>query len=95
MSKIKEVIVCAACKLSDGTILCGARHWDGLMNAQYKAIKQNNQDIKIDHSAQGFVNQWGEYKDRVEALSIVKTNGQPFNQERNGATDELYSEGIY
>lgn len=92
IEKPQEIIVCAANRNSKGVIICGARHWDHLMRAQADFIPNNGPHEKWE---QGFINQFGEFKTRKEALRLVKINGQPFNQERNTATDELYSEGLY
>jgi hypothetical protein len=89
-----QTVVCAACRLNHpehGTIiLVGARHWDGLMRSQANLL-----NIRGGGEEQGFVDQFGSFLTRKEALAIVKSNGQPFNQSRNSATDELYSEGLY
>lgn len=88
-------IVCAACKIEkDGkeVILCGARHWDRIMHTQADAMG----DIKVKHKDQGFIDQFGFYLNRKDAMNIVKATGQKFDQERNGGSgDELYSEGLY
>jgi hypothetical protein len=45
---------------------------------------------------QGFIDQWGQFYTRREAMRVVKESGQPFNLERNGSQDEkLFSEGLY
>jgi len=43
---------------------------------------------------EGFIDQFGDFLTREEAMQIVKENGQPFNKERNGCNKDLYSEGI-
>lgn len=85
-----EHIVCAANRFPDGLIICGARHWDNLMCRQADAL-----GVKAGQEEQGFVNQFGEFRTRRQALLIVQATGQKFDQGRNGASDELYSEGIY
>ena len=90
--KPTEIIVCAANMNDKGVIICGARHWDSAMRAQAEFIPSNGPH---EHWKQGFINQFGEFRNRKDALAIVKSNGQPFNQDRNSATDELYSEGLY
>lgn len=91
---LRPHIVCAANKLSDGTILAGARHWDSVMRGQAtKMSLRTKDDIGVE---QGFIDQWGNFYDRKLAMQVVKQNGQPFNIERNGGQDnELYSEGLY
>lgn len=90
ISRPKEIIVCAANKMKCGVVLCGARHWDSTMVQQFRAM---NIDTRIHE--QGFINQFGEFRTRREAMRIVKENGQPFNVERNGCEKELFSEGLY
>ena len=92
--KPAERIVCAANKYGN-LILCGARHWDKIMHAQADAIPGFS-DLRKQHGEeQGFINQFGEFRSRKQALEIVKANGQHFDHKRNGASDELYSEGLY
>lgn len=85
-----EKVVCAAIRLEDGTIIAGARHWDTVMCGVVYKIKVRTKDAE-----QGFINQWGVFLDRVEALVVAKASGQPLDMERNGSTDMLFSEGLY
>jgi hypothetical protein len=87
--KPQEIIVCAANR-KGGVIFAGARHCDKVMHRQAKAAGTN-----LTVSEQGFINQFGEFRTREEALKIVLENGQPFNKKRNGSTTELFSEGLY
>jgi hypothetical protein len=92
-----EFIVCAANKYGD-LILCGARHWDGIMHKQVDILGVDKfRGLRKEHGEQqGFINSCGEFRTRTEAMVIVKNNGQPFDQARNGGGgDELYSEGLY
>lgn len=90
IEKPQQVVVCAANKVGD-LVLCGARHWDSIMCKQADAL-----GIKGGREEQGFINQFGEFLTRKEAMQIVKENGQRFDIERNGGSDsELYSEGLY
>ncbi len=95
IKKPQQKIVCAACS-NDEIILCGARHWDKIMNKQLDAIKKANPELRSSKFEQGFINQFGEFLTREDAMEVVKENGQPFDIERNGGSDkELYSEGLY
>lgn len=94
----KPWIVCAACKYGD-FIACGPRHFDETMCPQVEAfIKANGLD---DASVwgefdQGFVDQYGKFYSREDAIQIVLNNGQNFDQERNGGGKLwLFSEGLY
>ena len=87
---IKPWMVCAANKNRDtGHIICGARHWDRIMRSQVTVAKGLNWE-------QGFIDQWGRWYNRKDAMKAVKESGQPFNAERNsGPGDILFSEGLY
>ena len=90
LTKPHQIVVCAANKF-DNVILCGSRHWDKIMRSQANAL-----GIRGGREEQGFINQFGDFLTREEAMSIVKVNKQPFDIERNGGQDkELYSEGLY
>jgi hypothetical protein len=65
----------------------GVRHACGLM-------RQSLNGQKIPHT-QGFIDQWGNFITREDALFIATENGQYINQERNGSRTELFSEGLY
>ena len=94
---MKEFIVCAANKYGD-LILCGARHWDGIMHKQVELLGLDNfKKLRKEHGEQqGFINQFGEFRTRKEAREIVRKNGQTFSLKRNGGDDQtLFSEGLY
>lgn len=82
-------IVCAASKMSNGLVIASPRHWDNVSRPIAQELSS-----KISHD-QGFVCRFGIYWDRVQALKIVLMNGQDFDVDRNGSSDELYSEGLY
>ena len=89
---VKPWMVCAACR-KDWRIVLGARHWDRTMNTHNTAFEEFMDPAEFD---QGFIDQWGRFYTREEAMAAVKANGQPFNIERNGGQDrELFSEGLY
>lgn len=90
-TKPQSTIVCAACKYND-IIICGVRHWDKIMNKYRKSL---NDKIPSGLFEQGFVDQFGDFHNRGCASAIVKANGQPFDEDRNGSDTELYSEGLY
>jgi hypothetical protein len=96
ISKPSEYIVASACIVQNTNtnqeiIIVGARHWDKLMRTQFKQMI----NVKIVHHKQGFVNQFGQYRTRKEALKIVQLNGQRFDAERNSSKTELFSEGVW
>lgn len=91
----KVVASAVKCIFADGTerLVIGVRHWDPLMSEQYLLLKEKF-GSRVDED-QGFIDQHRVYLNRVEALQVVKESGQPFNPRRNGASDELYSEGVW
>lgn len=92
IEKPQSIIVCAA--LRQGKIIVvGARHFDMLMQQQLGRIPSYL--INTAKWEQGFVDQFGDFYNRVDALVIVKLSGQPYNEERNGLDSELFSEGLY
>lgn len=95
ITKPPSVVVCAACRV-DGVVFAGARHWDSVMASQLRALKDSGWDGNHHAAEQGFINQFGEFLTRAEACEIVRSNGQPFDLERNGGRDDiLFSEGLY
>jgi len=89
IEKPQQIVVCAANR-KDGVIFCGARHCDSVMRKQAEAA-----GMKLTAAEQGFINQFGEFLTREEAMQIVKESGQPFNIERNNGDSYLFSEGLY
>lgn len=88
---IKPIIVAAANRLKNGVILVGARHWDRHMHMQFDAMGGDDRQF----TEQGFIDQKGNFYNRVDALKVVKESGQYFDPDRNGSDKELYSEGLY
>ncbi len=89
--RVPITIVCAAIKLTNDLIIIGPRHFDNIMRKQIDVVGKD----KIANSKQGFVDQWGRFYTRKQALYHVLKNEQTFSQERNRCTKELYSEGLY
>jgi len=88
-----RTVVCAANRYRD-IIVCGARHHDKIMNAQIRAIGKDR--CKPVKGYQGFIDQFGVFMSREEALRVVIESGQPFDRVRNGGNGRvLYSEGLY
>jgi len=94
---VKPWMVSAACRAPSGYIVSGPRHWDTFMCAVVKPyLRLNERDEGMLDWDQGFIDQWGRFYTRAEALQAVKASGQPFNAKRNGGPgDDLYSEGLY
>lgn len=95
-------IVCAANRLSDGTLLVGARHWDELMGTQLRVwlkAKGMTEEDWISREGrleeeQGFVDQFGTFHSRTAAYQIAETQGQIIRSIGYEGT-ELYSEHLY
>lgn len=89
---VTEWVVCAACKNKDtGLIICGPRHLDSTMRAVMDATGGSTSGRDCE---QGFINQWGDFLTREEALVIVQKNGQK-RRSCGGDTKRLYSENLY
>jgi len=89
----KRVVVCAAIKYGE-LIICSARHYDKRMHKILRFI--NKDQLPPDKEIQGFIDQFGTFMDRFEAMEIVLGNKQSLDVERNGGEiKELYSEGLY
>lgn len=90
----KPYIVCAACKLEGSQVmLVGPRHWDMTMHSQYDNIFPMRPSEQ--HWEQGFIDQFGKFYTRTEAMELIKSTGQKINMVRNVHDDELFSEGLY
>jgi hypothetical protein len=89
LKKPQQVVVCAACRMGDHIVL-GARHFDERMREQMDRTSCN---WKL--AEQGFIDQFGAFLSREEAMNIVKSSGQPFDIERNRGDKILFSEGLY
>jgi hypothetical protein len=89
-------VVCAACRYGL-LILCSARHWDLVMRYQYQLAKHTGAYPGTGEFEQGFIDQFGTFMDRKEAMTVAKAAGQQIDIERGCGGDEttLYSEGLY
>ena len=89
-----RVVVTAANKVIDehgadtGLLLVGARHCDKVMVAQSDLLPLGHNWV---HN-QGFIDQYGQYLTREEAMTVATTNGQTLIGEDWG---ELYSENLH
>jgi hypothetical protein len=93
LKKPQQIVVCAACRNRD-LILCGARHWDSVMRRQFDYLDKNY-TFDMASFEQGFIDQFGDFLTRKEAMKVIKKNSQPFNIDRNGGDVALFSEGLY
>ncbi len=103
--KLQPWVVCAANRNKfTGVIVCGARHFDKLMQGQVEAMApwyaKFNRKLMLRHwrngwsqSDQGFVDQFGRFYERGEALQLALQNKQCFRNPK--AASELFSEDLY
>ena len=84
-----SVVVCAANRLASGLIVCGARHHDAVMNAQIKASGESHIG-----ETQGFIDQFGNFMTRSEALQVALRSGQR-KKRCVGDSEQLFSENLY
>jgi len=102
IEKPKQVVVCAACRRGD-IIIAGARHFDKVMLSQIKAIDAPYNDAPYNFLGgkavweQGFIDQFGDFLTREEAMIVAVDGGQKVDIERGcgGLKDTLFSEGLY
>jgi hypothetical protein len=95
MNKIRHV-VCAACRFGN-IIICGARHFDIVMQSQLYAMQGVYMPVFSSMWNQGFIDQYGVFMDRKEAMQVAKKAGQEIDIELGcrGDSKTLYSEGLY
>lgn len=89
IEKPQQIVVCAAIRVGS-LIILGARHCDKRMRELAEAA-----GVSLKSPDQGFIDQFGDYLTREEAMQIVKDNGQPFDIESNRGDKVLFSEGLY
>lgn len=96
VEKPQQRVVCAACKHPKYPfIVAGPRHWDDVMLRQWRIfVEVFPTSGGTGRWEQGFIDQFGDFLTREEAMQVAKAAGQ-VNIERNGSKIELYSEGLY
>lgn len=83
-------VVCAAIRNVHGSIICSARHFDGLMHAQIALSTQDGWK----QAEQGFIDQRGTFLTREQALTVALGAGQIIRRCGNDKST-LYSENLY
>jgi hypothetical protein len=92
MNEKTPIIVCAANKHNEtGLIVCGARHYDNIMRQQ---MYQLGGFPYWNNCEQGFIDQFGKFYNREEALKLAKENNQ-IRYRCGGDDKELFSENLY
>jgi len=93
IKKPQQVVVCAANKYGD-LIVPSARHHDKVMNNLIIALGKEKCEPTRD--CQGFIDQFGDFLTREEAMIVAKNAGQKINWRGCGnSVTILYSEGLY
>ncbi len=91
----KEIVICAAIRMSDGYIVRGHRHCDAILTAS-KIPRYKNESHRFGDD-QGFVTSLNRYVNRIEGAKLQKAAGikskMPEGQEY--LHGELYSEDLY
>lgn len=90
-------IVAAACKYDD-LIIVGARHYDAIMVAQLRAIPVDSPYRTMSRSlvVQGFIDNYGVFLDRVQALEVAIAAGQINHVTQKTSPERLlFSEDLY
>ena len=98
--KLQRRIVSAANRfiLKDGGVLVipGARHYSRDMAEVLDQVRDNVVSDHVYGDDQGFIDQWGDYHTREEALVIATHAGQIDRWRRKeGPKNELFSEDLY
>jgi len=89
--KADQRVVCAAIRHEFGAIICGPRHFDSTMHEQISNSKIGGWEL----AEQGFVDQFGEFLTRKEALVIAKLAKQIYRNFDDDSGNELFSEHLY
>lgn len=92
-SERKRVVVCAAVKFANGSVICSARHYDERMRETLRRLGVGQRS----EVEQGFVDQWGIFMSRREAWGVATAAGQIVRRVGGDTTDDgtLYSENLY
>jgi hypothetical protein len=100
---IQRRVVCAAVRNPKGDLVLGARHFDGLMHKTLNGMPRGQQiewGWCLDSAGpkpaieQGFIDQWGAFMTREEALGVALAAGQRIRR-CGGDERRLFSENLY
>lgn len=90
---VNRIVVCAATKYGD-VVIPSARHHDPLMHktAGLMAVSRSTHGIP----EQGFIDQYGVFMDRIEALAVAVHMGQVNRyRPKSFPLNALFSEDLY
>ncbi len=85
-------IVCAAIRHKNGDIIIGPRHFDSTMHKQIDQYKLIHIDWR--RAEQGFIDTWGDFLTREEALQRA-VECEQMTEKRTYPPHKLYSEDLY
>lgn len=91
------VIVAAAMRNKEGMVIVSPRHFDVTChNTLNMLTPEYRKSFMGGREEQGFVDQWGNFYTREQALEIAKSNGQ-YNRYDSRCTHktQLFSENLY
>ena len=92
----RRVVVCAALLYDNGVLIVGPRHFDQTMHNMIRMLNDGGLDITAGNKPkQGFVDQFGNFLTRKEAMVVAKRQGQIKYSCDSGCSDELFSENLY
>lgn len=95
-------VVCAALR-KEGHLIIGPRHFDALMRTQINSwasrflLEEHREEARQEwaRAEQGFIDQWGNFLTRAEALVIATRQGQMIRRGLGGDDEKLFSENLY
>lgn len=93
------MIVCAALRYPDSTIVLGPRHFDGVMRMQIIRLPVETtltEDLeRVKKPEQGFIDQHGNFYTREEAWVHASAHSQIRNPGNGWPAGKLFSEHLY
>ncbi len=87
-------VVCAAEQNRDGDVICSPRHRDPVFHKLMTMLSETERHKWERDTVQGFVDQWGRFMTREEALDVAKSKQQIIRR-CGGDSLRLYSENLY
>lgn len=103
MSTVRRVVCAANRHNATGTVVCGARHYDGVMRAvihllvETKVLGDGEPEFVWNDFEQGFIDNFGVFMTRTEAFELARHTGQLRRKRAEDIYDgaELFSEDLY
>jgi len=92
-----RTVVCAANRfpglVKGPIVVCGARHFDGVMHPVIAALGLQHQ---AGDAEQGFIDQYGVFMSREEAVAVARAAGQlNTRRPKTHPEEQLFSEDLY